>query len=394
MSVLILILGLTISIRSVVKEKEENRVKSDMSVTKNEWKEGDLKINLTAKFNEDSENFALELNEREYSEEELEVKYADFLRNINTLILGENESFYEVSTDLTLKNSYKDFPFSIHWESSDTNIIDDKGHLICNKDTNESFQVTMSGTCTYRNYRRSFEIEIRIIPAKMSKREEFIYHLGKKLDEVSTRDETEKNIYLPKKVDGVEIIWSEKKSLLGIWILIISVFLAVVIQIACDYDEKKKEKHKEECFRNEYPSFVEKLRLYVISGLTIKNAFLEIAEGEKGKAEGKLLLVNQLKEVKNKLQNGINEEKVYEEFGSSCSEEYRKLAFILIICLKQGNDKIIEVLEEEAKDAQMFKSQLCKKKADELGVKLLFPMTVMLILVMGLIMVPVYIGFY
>lgn len=393
LSGVVLVLGLILSLYLVAKERNEKRIGEDMSIAKNEWKDGELNLDLIAHFNDDNEDFSLKLEEREYTEKEFEEKYIEFLNGMGDLILGENKSFLEISKDVILKNTYENYPFAIHWESSDEEIIDKTGHLINNRDTDESFDITLFGSCIYKSYRRTFEVRLRVIPAQMSERDRFVYRLERLLLEESSKDPTQKTIILPNSLDGIKLSWTEKNSLLGIWVLVITVFVSILIQFACDYDEKKKDKRKEELLRTEYPSFVEKLRLYVLSGMTIKNAFLEIAKNEEVRNEGGKYLGRRLKEAKNKLQNGIAEEKVYDEFAASCSEEYRKLSFILTIALKQGNDRIIEVLEEEAREAGIYRNRMCKKKADELGVKLLFPMMVMLILVMGLIMVPAYLGF-
>lgn len=392
LSAAVLLLGLGVSIYLSEEDKANTRVQNDTTVIKNEWEEGNLKLKLVAGFDEDEETYEIDIKKREYTEEEFETMYISFLNGIELLIKGDNPSLSEVSADLRLQSIYAGYPFKVRWESSNEEIIDGAGVILRPWDDEGSHEITLSGACTYLDYRRTFEVRVLVIPVVMTDRESFTYRLGRKLHTLNEGHETDKKLKLPVSFDGVSLSWTERKSGIGIWIILGSLLLAILVQVASDYDERRKRKELEQRLAEEYPTFVERLRLYVISGMTVKNALTEIAGLLS--CEGTNPLLKPLKSALNKLGNGVGEEQVYEELGAMCGEDYRKLSFILTVHLRKGNDRIIALLEDEARDARLKKSQLCRRRAEEAGVKLLFPMTVMLILVMGLIMIPVYMDFY
>lgn len=392
LSIAVLLLGLGLSIYLSEEEKANTRVQNDTTVIKNEWEEGDLKLKLVAGFDEDEETYEMAIKKREYTEEEFETMYISFLNEIELLIKGENLSLSKVSQDLRLQSTYAEYPFKVRWESSNEEIIDGTGAILRPWDDERSHEITLNGTCTYLDYRRTFEVRVLVVPVMMTDRQSFTYRLGRELQALDEGHETDKQLNLPISFDGISLRWTEKKSGIGIWIILGSLLLAILVQVASEYDERRKRKELEQRLAEEYPAFVERLRLYVISGMTVKNALAEIAGLLS--CEGTSPLLEPLKSALNKLGNGVGEEQVYEELGAVCGEDYRKLSFILTVHLRKGNDRIIALLEDETRDARLKKSQLCRRRAEEAGVKLLFPMTVMLILVMGLIMIPVYIDFY
>ena len=71
----------------------------------------------------------------------------------------------------------------------------------------------------------------------------------------------------------------------------------------------------------------------------------------------------------------------------------RKLAFLLISHLRQGNEKILSLLSDETDAALEERRNLARKKGEEAGTKLLFPMMLMLVVVMFLILLPAFSGF-
>ena len=87
------------------------------------------------------------------------------------------------------------------------------------------------------------------------------------------------------------------------------------------------------------------------------------------------------------------EEEIINDFGGSCGGSYRKLAYLLVVNLKKGNDKLIALMEEEVVKANAVRKERARKRGDEASVKLLFPMMGMLLIVMALIILPAYLDF-
>ena len=86
---------------------------------------------------------------------------------------------------------------------------------------------------------------------------------------------------------------------------------------------------------------------------------------------------------------GVTEARVYENFGRRCQEaRYRRLGNLLSQNLKKGSEGLISLLESEAEAGMEERRQQARKLGEEAGTKLLLPMMLMLILVMGILIVP------
>ena len=80
-----------------------------------------------------------------------------------------------------------------------------------------------------------------------------------------------------------------------------------------------------------------------------------------------------------------------ERFGQRLqSTVYIKFSGLLIGNLKKGNADLLKLLREEAQEALRMRRNLAKKKGEEAGTKLLFPMMLMLGVVMAVIILPAF----
>ena len=108
----------------------------------------------------------------------------------------------------------------------------------------------------------------------------------------------------------------------------------------------------------------------------------------------KKYLMEEMQVSCHQLENGVAQEKVYQDFGKRCGEmRYRRLSFLLAVQLKQGNDQLLTLLEKETNDPQEERKNLARKAGEEAGTKLLLPMLLMLVVVMLLVLLPAYTGF-
>ena len=60
--------------------------------------------------------------------------------------------------------------------------------------------------------------------------------------------------------------------------------------------------------------------------------------------------------------------------------------------LKKGSKGLIHILETEAAEGMEERKQQAKKLGEEAGTKLLIPMMMMLVLVMGILVIPSVVG--
>lgn len=143
----------------------------------------------------------------------------------------------------------------------------------------------------------------------------------------------------------------------------------------------------------EYPEFVSKLSLLLGAGMTVIAAFTRMDEMYQKLPEGKREKLHPsyaiLHQMLIDIDNGKSHQKAYQSFGESCKlQPYRKLSSLILSCQQMGNRKLTERLNEEADRVFSERKHLARKLGEEAGTKMLFPMMLMMLLVMGIILVP------
>ena len=95
------------------------------------------------------------------------------------------------------------------------------------------------------------------------------------------------------------------------------------------------------------------------------------------------------------MENGMSEVRAYQEFAKRCDlQPYRKLVSLLISGQKIGNRNLMEKLEEEAERVFLERKNTARKLGEEASTKLLIPMMLMLMVVMGIVIVPAFLSIY
>ena len=95
------------------------------------------------------------------------------------------------------------------------------------------------------------------------------------------------------------------------------------------------------------------------------------------------------------IDNGMSKQQAYQAFAERCDlQPYRKLASLLQSEQKMGNRELIERLHEEADRVFAERKNTARRLGEEAGTKLLFPMMLMLIIVMGIVIFPAFLSIY
>lgn len=95
------------------------------------------------------------------------------------------------------------------------------------------------------------------------------------------------------------------------------------------------------------------------------------------------------------MDNGRGEIKAYQEFSERCDvQPYRKLVALLIAGQRVGSRRLMERLNEEADRVFAERKNAARRLGEEAGTKMLLPMMMMLIIVMGIVMAPAFLSIY
>ena len=104
-----------------------------------------------------------------------------------------------------------------------------------------------------------------------------------------------------------------------------------------------------------------------------------------GKSQGQGDLVQEPPDIR----KGMGERQAYEQFAHRIGlPSYRRLISILNRNLEKGTRDVCEMLEEEAREAWEIRKNQAKKAGEEAGMKLLFPMMLLFILILVMLLFP------
>lgn len=375
----------------------QGRLAEGNHLYRNEWGGGDYTVTLLAKSSVGIREFHYEVEERAFSRQELEALKERLFRELPVLVAAENESLDAVRENLNLAVRFENYPFAVAWRSSDYERIRTDGKVMNQGLSGAGEEVILTAVLSYGESRWERELKAVVVPDNLDREQEFHGAVEKLLEESDRSSRTSPVITLPQEAHGNSIIWKEKRSDYSMLPVLAGMAGALLTAYGMKQDLRAKNRIRREEIERLYPEFVSKLQLYMGAGLTVKNAFLRIGKDyqREKKTKGKrLFLYEEVLICDYQLLNGAAEDDVYREWGKRCGEiRCRKLGFLLGAQLRQGNDRILAVLSEEADLAFLERRRSARKKGEEAGTKLLFPMVLMLIVVMFLILLPALSGF-
>lgn len=169
----------------------------------------------------------------------------------------------------------------------------------------------------------------------------------------------------------------------GILTGILSLFLPRFI-----HKEEDKKRKKE--ITNTYPEMVSKMSVLIGTGMTVRSSFERIV-GNYKKSGQKNVLYEEMAAVLSEQSSGVSESISYEHLGRRCDvPEIWKFTHLLSLNLKTGQKNLADKLSEIARDAHNSQRREVRKRGEEAGTKLVFPMMIYLIIVFVIILVPAF----
>lgn len=378
--------------------QKEKRLLDGNLLVRNVWDAGNYQVDLNVKTKEWDHSFSYLVKEKAYTREEAEQLYRKFAGELPSLICGGNQTLQEVTEDLKLANAYKDYPFMVSWSSTDQDRVSSRGKVNRKGLEDEGQWVTLHALVREVDTGLEQELTLKVFlaPEKLSEEELFFRRVEESVISIDKVNAQKEIVTLPVSVEGKELTWKETKRDHSIFILLLFGAASLFVGRAMDHDLQKADRKRLKELQKEYPEFAGRLRLYLCAGMTARNAFGRVAQdyAERTGKKKRLFLESEMKIACNQLSNGLPEAQVYQEWGARCGEmRYRRLGFLLSVQLKQGNDRLLQLLEQEADVAREDQRNQARKEGEEAGTKLLFPMILILIMVMLLVLLPAYVDF-
>ncbi|MGN0306357.1 MAG: type II secretion system F family protein [Lachnospiraceae bacterium] len=387
---------------------QQGKLAEGSTIERNSYGKGAKEMELKVqREREEWQTITVTVGEKEYSEEEINAYFNRLEEILPEMILGENESVDRVSKDLILPQEVEGYPLFLSWKSSNSSIIDSQGKV--RREDSRGMEsapeelstigeiVELTVTMEYGEWKREHHFFVQVVEKEEAEEHSFLQTLSQKIQIKEKESRGEEIFQLPLSEEGKELSWRypmNKGAFLPV--LLFPVILAVI------WKEKDKEIHRQAEGRDRhlqarYPEFVSKLTLLMEAGMTVKGALYRILKDYRQKSKRDRepqFLYQELNYICHRMENGMGEIEAYELFGKRCGLPlYRKLSTLLIQNVQRGAANLPDTLRQESWRANEEQKNQIKRKGEEAGTKLLFPMMLMLGMVMILIIVPACFSF-
>lgn len=364
-------------------------------LSRNAYGEGKVAVELAAEIpGIQEEIFDYLVEERKFTEQELEKQYEEALALLPTVILGENERLEDVRKDLNLVSELSGYPFQISWESSAYSLVNTDGS-VHNEELAAGEIVTLTARVRYEDWSRECQLSVQINPVVYTPQEAIRSRMEELIKECEESTKSAEAMMLPETFGAEPIIWREIITDSSGYFMMLVLIAAGVLYWGKgrELDQKLEGRRRELLL--DYPEIVNKLALYMGAGMTIRNAFFKMGEDyKKQRVKRKKYVYEEILITCYELQGGRSETEAYEHFGKRCQvQAYMKLSALLSQNIRKGSNDLLRMFRQEADNAFAERKSLAKKLGEEAGTKLLLPMMMMLCVVMVIIIIPAYFSF-
>ena len=334
---------------------------------------------------------------KKYSTEEIRELFSDAGEELESLILGENQSLDEVRHDLDLISEIPGTGIQAAWETDDYDVIDIQGHIGSDGLPDTGTRVRLTARLSYGEEQAVHEFYVCVFPPILSEDEQLVENLMEKVSLSDEKTETEDYIVLPDSVDGKPVRWKYGTEKRAFAILVLGMGASCMLVVSSSQRKKEEEKRMIRQMKIDYPQIINKFNLYIRAGMTIRRALFCIAQdyekkqGEKDKGICRRKAYEEMVSTMNQIRGGIPEGEAYEDYGTRCNvSAYRKFGTLLSQNLRKGSKGLTDLLGREAEEAFEERKNLAKKLGEEAGTKLVIPLFLMLIIVFAIVIVPAF----
>ena len=393
--IVLVVFGVLGFLAAVSEETRENGFENGL-IARKEPGEGELETEANVYFKEEDVQYPVTviIEERRYRKAEEEKLLSGAVKEMKETFCGKNESLEKIILNPVVSDCYQDGAVTAEWTFSETDVITPDGEIRPEalKMGRQKVEALVSLKCG--SSEMFYEFAFWISSQKKSKQEELLFKLN---EQIAAQETTEEYVRLPDEVDGRKIEWREPASGQSFEILGLGALAAFAAFYAAGEQKKKQERKRKQKLLLAYPEFVSKLSLLLGAGMSISGALRKMNDMyQRKKRNGKEEeAYEELYRMVCEMDNGRGEIKAYQEFSERCDvQPYRKLVALLIAGQRVGSRRLMERLNEEADRVFAERKNAARRLGEEAGTKMLLPMMMMLIIVMGIVMAPAFLSIY
>lgn len=316
-----------------------------------------------------------------------------FDRAITTI----EKDFREVKEIVPIHTSYEEDIVKAEWSLAPYNLVDAEGKILYEKVEKEGNLVNAQVKLSCGKYEEIYQFSFEIMPKELSKEESFWIQLEEWMNEQLSK-EGDASLVLPTEINGQKVSWREEREYITYKILLLELVAVLLLWVTMKRKKMEEEKKRILQMERDYPDVVNQLSLLLGAGMTTRQAWLKLSEQYSFKRKAKMIEEREVYEAINRMSRrfaeGESERALYHQFSQEIPALcFHKLMRLLLGNLEKGTQGISIRLEEESRVAYEQRILQAKKLGEEASTKMVFPLMLMLILVMGIVILPALMEF-
>lgn len=335
-------------------------------------------------------DYTIEIPPAQPTKEEAEIYFEKAIAEMQ-------EDFQKIEGRIPMQGSYVGDVVEADWSFAPFGLIDTEGNIRYEKLNPEGEIVQAEVHLFCGEYEKIFTFPFQLFPKELSSEEESIKLLEESLQEQMAL-EGSSWLQLPTKLGDNTVIWDEKREYITPQILFLELVTLVLLWVVSKRKRIQDEQKKIADMEKDYPDIVSQLSLLLGAGMTTRQAWNRMTAQyvfkRKAGMIGENMVYEAISRINRRLMEGESERGVYQQFSQEIPAPcYHKLMRILLGSLEKGTQGICNRLEEESQLAYEQRIAQAKKRGEEASTKMLLPLMLMLMIVMGIVMLPALIEF-
>lgn len=336
--------------------------------------------------------YSVTVEEQKLTRKESEQMFLNAEKELESAILGKNESLEAISANLYLPRKLQKGAVEVACYFDPYDLVDTDGAILWENRKEDQNLVEVTAEMRCQDYRASHVFYIQLLPPKLGETEVLMKGVKESLSRENEK-KGEAYVELPAEYGGMALKWrKERENYAGF----IFLFGMILMSAGYVYAKEKEEKERKAWNRQillDYPEIVGQLSLLTGAGMTVSAAWSRIAAEYGRQKERGIISIKpgyeEMQKTWHEMQDGIGEIQAYGNFGSRCGQpQYRKLASILMQNVRKGTKGMQQLLDAEAEEAFLQRKRYAKQLGEEAGTKMLLPMGIMLLVVFAILMLP------
>lgn len=345
-------------------------------------------VSLTAKTGFGERNIDISILSYLMSEEEVEQNLESFMPALEKVILKENDSLLNITSDIALPDRVEGFPYELEYSITPRGLFDRSGKLVTQVDEPEDFSVEVTVYYDDSEYKRI--INARLMNKEQSRDEQFWHQVEEEIKKTNEEDRLSDRVVLPENVNGTSVKWKYKESSKMPEIIVLAILMSVLIIFKNKIESGSNQRKRQEQILRDYPEFAIKYALLIGAGLPNLQTMEKIVSDYR-KRNYDAPLYEETALALSEIKSGISQTDALNNLAARCQvREVTQFVSLLNQNIRKGGDRLAGEIKKEAMDSLEKKKEEVRKKAEQAGTKLLLPMILLLIIVFVLIIYPAF----